>query len=121
MADNKEYITYPEERGSINISEEVVAAIACGAALEVEGVDGLFNSPGKKLPDAVGRKALSRDVKVRVADGDITADVSIITKVGYAVSTVGREVQEAVKAAVEATTGLSVSTVNVHICGISFK
>ena len=121
MADNKEYITYPEEQGSINISEEVVAAIACGAALEVEGVDGLFNSPGKKLSDVVGKKALSKDVKVKVADGDITADISITVKVGYAVSTIGKEVQEAVKAAVEATTGLTMSIVNVHVCGVSFK
>ena len=28
MADSKEYMTLPEENGSINISEEVIAAIA---------------------------------------------------------------------------------------------
>ena len=30
MAESKEYMTLPEENGSINISEEVIAAIAVG-------------------------------------------------------------------------------------------
>ena len=42
MADSKEYMTLPEENGSINISEEVIAAIAVGAVREVEGVSGMY-------------------------------------------------------------------------------
>ena len=30
MGESKEYMTLPEENGSINISEEVIAAIAVG-------------------------------------------------------------------------------------------
>ena len=41
MAESKEYMTQPEENGSINISEEVIAAIAVGAVREVEGVSGI--------------------------------------------------------------------------------
>ena len=33
MGESKEYMTLPEENGSINISEEVIAAIAVGAAV----------------------------------------------------------------------------------------
>ena len=32
MSENKGYMTLPEEGGSIHISEEVIAAIAVGAA-----------------------------------------------------------------------------------------
>ena len=35
MAENKEYISREEELGHINISEEVLSAIAGAAALEV--------------------------------------------------------------------------------------
>ena len=44
MADSKEYMTLPEENGSINISEEVIAAIAVGAARDVDGVTGMMLS-----------------------------------------------------------------------------
>ena len=46
MAESKEYMTLPEENGSINISEEVIAAIAVGAAREVEGVSGMMTAMG---------------------------------------------------------------------------
>ena len=36
MGESKEYMTLPEENGSINISEEVIAAIAVGAVRDVE-------------------------------------------------------------------------------------
>ena len=41
MGESKEYMTLPEENGSINISEEVIAAIAVGAVRDVEGVSGM--------------------------------------------------------------------------------
>ena len=46
MAESKEYMTLPEENGSINISEEVIAAIAVGAVREVEGVSGMMTTMG---------------------------------------------------------------------------
>ena len=36
MGESREYMTLPEENGSINISEEVIAAIAVGAVRDVE-------------------------------------------------------------------------------------
>ena len=46
MGESKEYMTLPEENGSINISEEVIAAIAVGAVRDVEGVSGMMTSMG---------------------------------------------------------------------------
>ena len=47
MAEGKEYISCPDELGSIHISEDVLAVTAAAAALEVEGVSSLTN-PSKK-------------------------------------------------------------------------
>ena len=44
MGESKEYMTLPEENGSINISEEVIAAIAVGAVRDVEGVSGMVTA-----------------------------------------------------------------------------
>ena len=61
MADSKEYMTLPEENGSINISEEVIAAIAVGAAREVEGVTGMMtNWPRDVLIGVLGCLKTSR-------------------------------------------------------------
>ena len=41
MAEGREYISCPDELGTIHISEDVLAVTAAAAALEVEGVGGL--------------------------------------------------------------------------------
>ena len=56
MGDNKEYMTLPEENGSINISEEVIAAIAVGAVREVEGVSGMMTNLGNSVTDLMTNK-----------------------------------------------------------------
>ena len=43
MGENKDYMTHAEKLGCIHISEEVLASIAAGAAIEVEGISGLMN------------------------------------------------------------------------------
>lgn len=121
MGENKEYISYPEERGSINISEEVVAIIAGSAALEIDGVAGLYSTPGRDIAELLGKKNLSRGVKIRLEDKTITADIYIMASIDSAVNEVGASVQSAVATAIESTTGLRVAAVNVHICGIAFK
>ena len=121
MADNKEYITYPEKAGSINISEEVVAAIAGSAVFDVDGVDGLYSSPGKDLAEIIGKKSLTKGVRIKVEDDGVSVDVFLTVKAGKAVCDIGKAVQDSVKTAVEATTGLSVCAVNVHISGVTFK
>ena len=53
MGESKEYMTLPEENGSINISEEVIAAIAVGAVRDVEGVSGMMTAMGGSVTDLV--------------------------------------------------------------------
>ena len=56
MGESKEYMTLPEENGSINISEEVIAAIAVGAVRDVEGVSGMMTAMGGSVTDLVTNK-----------------------------------------------------------------
>ncbi len=119
MSENKEYITYSEEKGSVNISEEVVAVIAATAATEVDGVAGLYPAHGRDIAELLGKKSLSRGVKIRIEDKKITAEVYIMAEMGSAVSDVGTAVQEAVATAIESSTGLTIEAVNIHICGIA--
>lgn len=118
MGENKEYITYPDEKGNINISEEVIAAIAANAALETDGVAALSNSIGKDFAELLGKKSASKGIRM-VNDDGLKIDVCILTKLGVSVHKVGVDVQNAVSSAIESMTGISVREVNVHVLGVS--
>ena len=121
MGENREYISYLDERGSINTSEEVVAIIAGSAAMEIEGVAGLYSTPGRDIAELLVKKHPARGVKIHLEEKTISADIYIMASLGYAVNEVATAVQKAVSTAIESTTGLQVESVNVHVCGIALK
>ena len=121
MPENKSYIVNSDEKGSINISEEVVSIIAAVAAAEVEGVHGPFVSHNKEMTGMITKKGLTKGVKLHIEGEDVTIDVNIIVEIGFSVSEVGVEVQKAVISAVEDAVGATVKAVNVNICGIALK
>ena len=120
MGEGKEYVSRSDELGNIHISEEVLAVIAAAAALEVEGVGGLAANLGTDLSELLGKKTLSRGIRLEVAEENVTVDVNILVKYGHTIPEVGRAVQEAVMSSIEATSGLTVEAVNVNVGGVIF-
>jgi len=121
MGENKGYIRNADDKGSVNISDEVVAIISAVAATEVEGVHGLFISHGKEVTRVQGKRGLSKGIKVTLEGDDISIDVNVIADMGCSVHDVGVQVQNAVITAVEDAVGIKIGTVNVNICGISLS
>lgn len=121
MAESREYLSRNEELGNVNISEEVLAAIAGAAAMEVEGVGALGSGLGSDVAAMVHRKVLPKGVRLSVEDEKIQIDISVMVKYGYVVSEVACAVQDAIMSAVENTSGLQVSCVNVTVAGVSFQ
>ena len=121
MPESKGYIKSSDDKGSINICQNVVAVIAASAAVENEGVYGLYQSPGREITTVSGKKGLSRGIRINIDGDSVTVDVYFIAKLGYAVNEVGAAVQSAVKSAIEEAVGANVAAVNIHICGVSLK
>ena len=119
MSDNKEYVSRSDELGNIHISEEVLAGIAAAAALEVEGVNGLAANLGSDIAELLGKKNLSKGVVIKVAEDKAEVELSILMTYGHTIPEIGKNVQEAVKTAVESMSGLEVASVNVNVAGIS--
>ncbi len=117
MGENKDYVTHPDEKGSVNISEEVISVIAASAALETEGVASL--SAGRDLTELLGKKNVGRGVKITVEGESVKVDLWLTVKLGVSVNKVGRKVQEAVASGIESMTGFSVTEVNVHVIGVT--
>ena len=124
MAESKEYVTILEENGSINISEKVIAAIAVGAAREVEGVSGMMTNLAGSVTDLMSTKKIvqkgAEGVKIDMSGDALTLDVYLTVKYGFAIQEIAENTQKAVASAVSAMTGCSVGAVNVHVCGVSF-
>ncbi|MBQ9687191.1 MAG: Asp23/Gls24 family envelope stress response protein [Oscillospiraceae bacterium] len=114
------YITCQAEKGSINISEEVITSVVKSAISEIEGVAGLSNTAGAELAELIGLKTVTKGVKVQFVDERIVVDVIINVVYGCNIVNVAKNVQEKVMSLVQASTGIEQSEVNVHVSGIAF-
>ncbi|MBS4536206.1 Asp23/Gls24 family envelope stress response protein [Clostridium sp. D2Q-14] len=109
------------ENGQIKISDEVVETIAGLAATEIEGVAGMSGGFTGGIADILGKKNLSKGVKVQVEDKDTSIDLYIIVKYGAKIPEVAWKIQESVKDAVINMTGLKVLEVNIHVQGVELE
>ena len=119
MSESKEYLVHDVDKGTIHISEEVVAAIAALAVSEVEGVFGLSSSFTADLKEMLGRKNMSKGVKLTLEEETVTVEAFVIITYGYEIPVVASNVQDNVVSAVESMTGMKVAAVHVDIVGIA--
>lgn len=107
--------------GMIKIADEVVGIIAGLAATEVEGVAGMSGGLVGGIAEILGKKNLSKGVKVEVGEREAAVDLFIIMEYGVRIPDVALRVQENVKRAIESMTGLDVVEVNIHVQGVGFS
>lgn len=122
MAENKQYITQAQDNGAVMISEDVIATIVAHAVEEVEGIVGLNVKPGADIIELIGKKNWGKGLKINIAEDDtISIDCNVNIAYGYSVVTVAKSVQEAITNALESMAGVTISAVNVNVCGIVRK
>ena len=111
MADAKQYITHTQDGGNVMISEDVVSTIVENTLTEVDGV-----------VKVVGKKSWGKGIRIHIAeDNTLTIGCNIIVRYGESVIQVAKTVQETITGAVESVTGVTVSDVDVNVCGIIRK
>ena len=120
MAESKQYVTQEHENGSVLISEDVITTIVAHTIEEVEGVAGLSTKSGADIAEIIGKKNWGKGMKITIGEDDsLSVECNLILSYGQSVVAVAKAVQEAVTSALESTTGVKVSYVNVNVCGIS--
>lgn len=105
--------------GQVQIADEVVAIIAGLAATDVEGVASMAGNITNELVSKLGKKSLSKGIRVKVEDGVVSVNVALNIAYGYSVPKTCTKVQEKVKAAIENMTGLEVAKVDIQIANVS--
>lgn len=107
-------------QGTVQIASDVVATIASLAAAEVPGIVGMSGGVVGGIAELLGRKNMTKGVKVDIVEQSVTVDVFAVVEYGVFISEVAKEAQIKVKQAVESMTGMNCPVVNVHIQGIAF-
>ena len=109
------------EGGRILFADEVVATIASLAVSDVEGVSALSGGMVEGITEMLGKKNMTKGVKVEVGQEEAAVDVSVSVRYGYKIKEVCEKIQAAVKSAIETMTGLRVVEVNVFVQSVVFE
>ena len=105
--------------GEVHIADEVVAIVAGLAATDVDGVASMAGNITNELVSKLGKKNLSKGVKVLVTDRSVDVDLALNIEYGYSIMKVSEKVQDRVKSAIENMTGLEVAMVNIRIVNVN--
>lgn len=104
--------------GQVTFANEVIAIIAALAASETPGIAGMSGSAMSGLGEMLGRKNLTKGVKVEVGTEEAAVDVFVVVKYGFRIQDVASAIQNNVRNGIETMTGLRVVEVNVYVQGI---
>jgi len=98
--------TMHEQNGSVSFANDVVATIAGLATVEIKGVAGMSGGFSGGLAELLGRKNLTKGVKVEVGKEECAIDLFVVVEYGSDIPAMCKKIQSAVKKAVETMTGL---------------
>ena len=106
--------------GEIKISNDVIAIIAGMALCDLEGV-----LIGDKLPiefiDRSNAKNIARSIKIDIKEGNVFVNISVSMLFGINIQEKSKEIQAAIKNAINTMTGLNFVRVDVTILQLTFK
>lgn len=108
------------EHGTVDISNEVIATVAGGAAVDCYGIVGMASQKQIKdgLAELLGKENFRRGVIIREEDEQIHIDMYIIVSYGTKISEVAHNVQSKVKYQLQQMLGLEVDSINIFVQGV---
>ncbi|OCA89665.1 Asp23/Gls24 family envelope stress response protein [Pradoshia sp. D12] len=106
--------------GQIDISNDVLAIIAGGAAVDCYGIVGMASKHQIKdgISEILRKENFSKGVVVRQVEDELHIDMYIIVSYGTKISEIAHNVQSKVKYTLSQTVGLSVESVNIFVQGV---
>ncbi|WP_409253663.1 MULTISPECIES: Asp23/Gls24 family envelope stress response protein [Bacillaceae] len=106
--------------GQIDITNDVIAMIAGGAAVDCYGIVGMASKNQIKdgLTDILRKENFTRGVIVRQEEEEVHIDMYIMVSYGTKISEIAHNVQSKVKYTLNKTVGLAVDSVNIFVQGV---
>ena len=104
------------DRGTIKISNSVIAKIAGYTATQCYGVVGMCTKSGKDgISKLLKKENMDKGIKVKTDDNTIDLTLYIIAEYGINRGTIGESIRSNVKYQVEKVTGMDVSSIRINI------
>ncbi|MFC9596798.1 Asp23/Gls24 family envelope stress response protein [Peribacillus butanolivorans] len=106
--------------GQIDISNDVIATVAGGAAVDCYGIIGMASKKQFKdgIAEILRKENFTKGVIVRQVEEEVHIDMYIIVSYGTKISEVAHNVQSKVKYTLDKTVGLAVESVNIYVQGV---
>ncbi|ASS93269.1 MULTISPECIES: Asp23/Gls24 family envelope stress response protein [Bacillaceae] len=106
--------------GQIDISNDVIATVAGGAAVDCYGIIGMASKKQFKdgIAEILRKENFTKGVIVRQEEEEVHIDMYIIVSYGTKISEVAHNVQSKVKYTLDKTVGLAVDSVNIFVQGV---
>lgn len=112
-------ITIVNDNGTINISSNVIAAIAGNVALNSYGVVGMSaRKATEDWAELLGIENVTKGISVDVAENTVTVSIHVIIKYGIAINTVADNIISAVCYTIKKMTGIEVAWVKFFVEGV---
>lgn len=107
--------------GKVTFNSDVVATIAGLATLDVPGVAGMSGGIVSGVAELLGRKNLTKGVKVEVGEKECAIDLHLIIEYGVRIHEVCHNVQSEVHNAMDTMTGLKAVEINIYVQGVRIE
>lgn len=114
-----EHRTSDNSFGVVSIKDHAIATIAGMAALSIPKVSGLRGNVLEDFIEIIWKKLPYKGVKVNLSGQEVSISLSIAVQYETNIAEVGADIQDRVKAKVEAMTGLNVIAVDVNVVSVS--
>ncbi len=107
-----------KEGDSIRISSEVIAVITSIISSDIPGVSGMSGGVVGGIAERLGRKDMTKGIKVQVDEDKVSIDLNIIVDYGVSIVDTTDKLKKEIRNNIEKTTGLTVQALNINVLGI---
>lgn len=118
---NGEHLENDTELGTVQIHNNVIAAIARLAAVKVPGVSDMSSGIVDDIAGMIRKKANDRGIRVTFEDSGVVIELHVIIEYGVRIPNVAWQLQTEVRQAVEQMTGKHVKSVQVVVQGVKLS
>lgn len=104
------------ERGTVSISNAVIAMLAGYTATQCYGVVGMCSKTSKDgLAGLLKKENIDKGIKVKTENNVIDISLYIVVEYGLNIGTIGETIRSNVKYNVEKFTGMEVASVQINV------